>query len=130
MLRNYFLRLLAVFVIALGVDTLLAMGMDKNPMPLLVILAPAHAALTGLQHLYVGASGLRDQVFIRRYMGINTLKLFLYLVVIVVFFLRFKSMATEFTIRFMVQYAIFLVFETVALYLSNASSSSAKHPKT
>lgn len=95
--------------------------LEKNPLPLLGILAPAHALLTGLQHLYVGRSGLRDQVFIRRYMGINTIKLFFFLVVIVVVFLRFKPMATEFIIRFMVQYALFLAFETIALYRSNAT---------
>jgi pheromone shutdown protein TraB len=67
------------------------------------------------------SNGSKDKAtsFIRKFLLATTLKLFLYLAIIVFFFLFNKQMAKTFILWFLLHYTCFTVFETLMLYGSN-----------
>jgi hypothetical protein len=59
----------------------------------------------------------RPQVFIRYYMAATTIKLLMHLVIIVLFSISYKELATRFIVTFMIMYLLFTVFEVAAVWL-------------
>jgi hydrogenase-4 membrane subunit HyfE len=74
---------------------------------------------TLLMHLFL-TTGANEKAnaFVRKFMLATTLKLLLYLAIIVFFFLFNKMMAKTFIIWFLLHYTCFTVFETLMLYSS------------
>lgn len=74
---------------------------------------------TLLMHLFLTtAANEKANAFVRKFMLATTLKLLLYLAIIVFFFLFNKMMAKTFIIWFLLHYTCFTVFETLMLYSS------------
>jgi hypothetical protein len=75
---------------------------------------------TLLMHAFL-AMGKNDKpnVFVRNFMLATTLKLLLYLAIIVFFFLFNKEIAKTFILWFLLHYTCFTVFETLMLYSKN-----------
>jgi hypothetical protein len=72
---------------------------------------------TLLMHLFLTAgSNNKPNAFVRKFMLATTLKLLLYLAIIVFFFLFNKEMAKTFILWFLLHYTCFTVFETLMLY--------------
>ena len=71
---------------------------------------------TLLMHLFL-TTGANEKAnaFVRKFMLATTLKLLLYLAIIVFFFLFNKMMAKTFIIWFLLHYTCFTVFETLML---------------
>ncbi len=75
---------------------------------------------TLLMHLFLTSDKEEySQAFIRKFMLATSLKLFLYLGIIVLFFLLYKSKAKEFILWFLMHYVCFTAFETLMLYSRN-----------
>lgn len=74
---------------------------------------------TLLMHIFL-TTGANEKAnaFVRKFMLATTLKLLLYLAIIVFFFLFNKMMAKTFIIWFLLHYTCFTVFETLMLYSS------------
>ena len=74
---------------------------------------------TLLMHLFLtNGTNEKANAFVRKFMLATTLKLLLYLAIIVFFFLFNKMMAKTFIIWFLLHYTCFTVFETLMLYSS------------
>jgi hypothetical protein len=72
---------------------------------------------TFLMHLFLTASKTdKANSFVRKFMLVTTLKLLLYLAIIVFFFLFNKELAKTFILWFLLHYTCFTVFETLMLY--------------
>jgi hypothetical protein len=72
---------------------------------------------TVLMHLFLTAgSQVKPNVFVRKFMLATTLKLLLYLAIIVFYFLFNKANAKTFILWFLLHYTCFTVFETLMLY--------------
>ncbi len=72
---------------------------------------------TLLMHIFLTAgSNDKANAFVRKFMLATTLKLLLYLAIIVFFFLFNKMMAKTFILWFLLHYTCFTVFETLMLY--------------
>lgn len=75
---------------------------------------------TLLMHTFLTTSKSdKPNTFVRKFMLATTLKLFLYLAIIVFFFLLNKAAAKTFIIWFLLHYTCFTVFETLMLYSNN-----------
>lgn len=75
---------------------------------------------TLLMHLFLTANKKdKANTFVRKFMLVTTLKLLLYLAIIVFFFLFYKVMAKTFILWFLLHYTCFTVFETLMLYSNN-----------
>jgi hypothetical protein len=72
---------------------------------------------TLLMHLFLtSGANQKPNAFVRKFMLATTLKLLLYLAIIVFFFLFNKQMAKTFILWFLLHYTCFTVFETLMLY--------------
>jgi len=56
------------------------------------------------------------QVFVRTFMGTTTIKLFLYLIIIVIYLLIDKAGSASFVLYFMLYYFLFTAFEVFKLF--------------
>jgi hypothetical protein len=75
---------------------------------------------TLLMHVFLTAGNTeKANAFVRKFMLVTTLKLLLYLAIIVFFFLFNKEMAKTFILWFLIHYTCFTVFETLMLYSNN-----------
>jgi hypothetical protein len=80
---------------------------------------------TLLMHLFLTSGNkVKDQAFIRKFMLATTLKLLLYLAIIVFFFLFYKALAKTFILWFLLHYVCFTVFETLMLYGGTINKSN------
>ncbi len=68
---------------------------------------------TGFHFGLLKASEGRPQVFIRYYMGATTFKLFIHVIVILMYCLFNRNDAVRFIITFLILYLLYTVFETV-----------------
>jgi|JI9StandDraft_2_1071091.scaffolds.fasta_scaffold573280_1 hypothetical protein len=72
---------------------------------------------TLLMHVFLtSGENQKPNAFVRKFMLATTLKLLLYLAIIVFFFLFNKVMAKTFILWFLLHYTCFTVFETLMLY--------------
>lgn len=68
-------------------------------------------------HLFlVNAENKRPGVFVKRFMGISTIRLFAMLVIIVLYAMSHKQLATLFIWHFLAFYFVFSGFEIATLY--------------
>lgn len=73
--------------------------------------------ITALVHYILLRSGEGDpKAFVRMFMGLTTFKLFIFLVVIVLYAFANKALAVQFIIHFLVFYLLFTTFEVALLY--------------
>ncbi|GAB4139157.1 MAG: hypothetical protein Fur0041_14250 [Bacteroidia bacterium] len=76
------------------------------------------AFMTGAVHLFLLNAGKNDpKVFIRSFMAATSVKLFLYLAVMVLYAISVPEKAYGFIFHFLVFYLIFTAFEVIMLYL-------------
>lgn len=72
---------------------------------------------TLLMHFFLTAeNNQKANVFVRKFMLATTLKLLLYLAIIVFFFMFNREIAKTFILWFLLHYTCFTVFETLMLY--------------
>jgi hypothetical protein len=70
-----------------------------------------------LLHLFLlNAENKKPGVFVRRFMGVSTIRLFLLLIIIVAYAATNHLLATLFILHFLVFYFLFSGFEIVSLY--------------
>jgi hypothetical protein len=102
--------LILIFVIGSSITSLPLSNITWSIYGLFVI-------TTILMHLFL-TSGANEKpgAFVRKFMLATTLKLLLYLAIIVFFFLFKKTMAKTFILWFLLHYTCFTVFETLMLY--------------
>ena len=81
--------------------------------PLLGFLALAYL---GSHFFMLGANGKKPGVFVRRFMGSTTIRLFLFLGIIVTYAFFNKGTAPVFIVHFLVFYVAFTAFEVASLY--------------
>lgn len=74
-------------------------------------------AITALVHYRLLRSGEGDpKAFVRQFMGLTSLKLLVYLLLIVFYAFSYKNTASVFILHFLVFYLLFTTFEVVLLY--------------
>jgi hypothetical protein len=79
---------------------------------LLAFFALAYA----LGHLYIlGSSGQRPAIFVRRFMATTTIRLFLFLLVLVIYIFTNREEAVSFISHFLAMYLVFTIFEVASL---------------
>lgn len=67
-------------------------------------------------HLYIqGSEGQRAAIFVRRFMATTTIRLFVFLLVLVVYIFSNKLAAVPFICHFLAFYLFYTVFEVAAL---------------
>ena len=75
------------------------------------------AAVTGIVHIFLLKAAERDpKSFIKGFMAANTIKVFVYLGILIVFVLFTKTTPTTFIAEFAAFYFVFTVFEVSMLY--------------
>ena len=75
------------------------------------------AVLFFLLHLFLlDAENKKPGVFVRRFMGVSTIRLFLLLIIIVAYAATNHLLATLFILHFLVFYFLFAGFEIASLY--------------
>lgn len=73
--------------------------------------------ITAVVHYILLRSGEGDpKAFVRMFMGLTTFKLFIFLIVIVLYAFTNKALAVHFIIHFLVFYLLFTTFEVALLY--------------
>lgn len=112
--KNYSLFLLGFALLVALLSTLLPNGapgiMWWSVFSFFMLLNPL------LHFGIVGKNPENGQAFIRRFMLVTTLKFMLFLLIVVVVFLSWKSLAKNFLLVFLLHYLVFTAFETITLY--------------
>jgi len=86
-------------------------------LPVSYLLFAFFAIVFFLNHLYLlNAENKKADVFIRRFMGTTALRLFLFLIIMLVYAVTHKALATLFIWHVLIFYFAFTVFEIVSLY--------------
>ncbi len=68
-------------------------------------------------HLFLlNAEDKKPGVFVRRFMGVSTIRLFALLAIIVLYAMSHKTLATLFIWHFLIFYFVFAAFEIASLY--------------
>jgi L-asparagine transporter-like permease len=117
MFKKYLIRLL-IFV---AIITLIASGLyftvlSKFYLPVFPYVLLFFAIISALTHYILIKSGKsRIAKFSTSFMGITSLKLFLYLIFIIVYLLIDKTNALVFVLTFFIIYLLFTIFETSLL---------------
>ncbi len=118
-MRKDFLNFLkAIFIFSVITSALiyvasLSLVEDKiNPLTWLLLFY--FVSITAVFHFgLLKASEGKPQVFIRYYMGATTFKLFIHVIVILMYCLFNRNDAVRFIITFLILYILYTVFETV-----------------
>ncbi len=117
MFKKYLIRLL-IFV---AIITLIASGLyftvlSKFYLPVFPYVLLFFTVISVLTHYILIKSGKsRIAKFSTSFMGITSLKLFLYLIFIIVYLLIDKTNALVFVLTFFIIYLLFTIFETSSL---------------
>jgi hypothetical protein len=89
----------------------------KNVHPSSWIIFGGFAGMFFLLHLFMlDAENKKPGVFVRRFMGVSTIRLFVLLAIIVLYSMTHASLATLFIWHFLVFYFLFAAFEIASLY--------------
>jgi hypothetical protein len=106
---NFFFLLL-IFILSINIEILIIDKLTWSIYCLFVV-------TTLLMHFFLtNDKNQKPNAFVRKFMLATSLKLLLYLVIIVFFFVLNKVMAKTFIIWFLIHYTCFTVFETLMLY--------------
>jgi hypothetical protein len=90
---------------------------EKVLLPLSWILFGFFAIGYCLNHIYlVNSENKRPEIFIRRFMGTTVLRLFVLMIIMVVFAMTHKTLANLFIWHMLVFYFLFTAFEIAVLY--------------
>ncbi len=117
MLKKYIIRLLifslliAILAFALYATVLSRFYLPVMPWVLLFFVLISLAT----HYILIKAGESRITKFSTSFMGVTSIKLFLYLIFIVVYLINDKSNALVFVISFFILYLLFTVFETSTL---------------
>ncbi|MCF6239961.1 MAG: hypothetical protein L3J74_01300 [Bacteroidales bacterium] len=117
MLKKYIIRLLIfVAIISLIAIILYLTVLTKFYLPVFPYVLLFFTVISFLTHYILLKSGKsRIAKFSTSFMGITSLKLFLYLIFIVVYLFIDKTNALVFVLTFFILYLLFTVFETSSL---------------
>lgn len=117
MLKNYTLRLLIFSaLIAIIAAILYSTVLTSFYLPVFPYVLLFFTLISFLSHyIIVKAGKSRITKFSTSFMGISSLKLFLYLIFIIVYLLIDKTNALVFVLTFFIIYLLFTVFETSSL---------------
>jgi F0F1-type ATP synthase assembly protein I len=122
-----FLRQLLILasLTGIGVIGLILLLPPQFVSPVLPFILVFHTAATLISFLFIHKKVQESpQKFVNVYMANTTIKLLLYLVILMVYSLNFLHDAVNFIISFFVMYLIFTVFEVVHLVKMNKGVSS------
>lgn len=115
---RFFIRL-TVFsgLLALGLLAWNQWGPIQYIHPLSWVLLIFFILVTALIHYRLMRSAENDpKVFVRTFMGLTSLKLFVFFLIIVLYGFAFRQKAVAFTLHFLVFYLLFTSFEVASLY--------------
>ncbi len=119
MLKKYILRLIT-FSVILGVLTFalfkFVLGQYYLPIFPFIIIFFAIVSIS-VHYILLKASNFRIAKFSTFYMGSTTVKLFLYIIFLIIYVLVDKENAVPFLLTFFVFYFLFTVFETFSLLI-------------
>lgn len=119
-----FLKSFFVFCMILSLPVFYISFFVQNPLisPLIPAQFIFFILTTGILH-YLLLKGLekKPQMFVTYFMGLTGLKMFLYLIIIVIYFFIYKSQAMSFIVSFLAFYILFTIFEVVSLVKSSRS---------
>lgn len=112
-MHRYYILLAALTVILIAILSLL----KGEGVPLW--LPFWFAALTGIQHFFVVRSLYRSaRRFVQIFLAVTVASLFLHLTILAAWLLTHTSQVRNFTIAFAIGFALYLVFETIALVIT------------
>ncbi|HEX5002130.1 MAG TPA: hypothetical protein VFW78_06515 [Bacteroidia bacterium] len=116
--RGFLTRLLIYSALILVIRLLVAPSLPPQalfePFRLLVIF---FIIATSAFHLgLLRAAAKSDQAFVRYFMGATGIKLFLYMIIMIVFATLFRDQAIAFISNFFVLYLLYSAFEVVLIY--------------
>ncbi len=119
MLKKYIIRLLIFTVIlSLIVFGLFSSVLEQFYLPIIPYLIAFFAFISILIHyLLLKASNFRIAKFSTFFMGSTSVKLFLYIIFLVIYVLVDKSNAVAFLLIFFALYFLFTIFETFSLLI-------------
>jgi len=115
-MKKYYVTLLCV-TLALTLLSLAVMWfMPQSYLPVMPLLALYFGVVTGVQHWVVCKAMYKSpRAFVQLFLGSIVAVLVLHIIVLVSWLLTHPTQAKMFALAFCVGYAVFLVFETVAL---------------
>ncbi len=122
-----FLRqlLLLASLTGIAVIGLLFLSPPQYVSPVLPFILIFHTAATLISFLFIHKKIQQaPQKFVNVYLANTTIKLLLYLVILMVYSLNFLYDAVNFIISFFIMYMIFTVFEVIHLVKLNKGASS------
>jgi len=128
MLKKYIIRLLIFsLIISVVVFALYNTVLSKFYLPVFPFIILFFVLISlGSHYILLKAGKSRISKFSTSFMGITSLKLFLYLIFIVVYLIIDKSQALTFVLTFFIIYLLFTVFETSSL-LKDLNKKSPSH---
>ena len=125
---SHFLKSFFIFCIALAIPVFYISFCVVNPLfshtiPIQFIF---FILVTGILHyFFIKNLEKKPQQFVTAFLGLTGLKLFLYLMVIVVYFLTNKKDAVAFILSFLFFYLVFTAFEIYSLLKSSNARETA-----
>lgn len=119
-IRRFQTQLLYLSIVLGVIVSLLMLFSQKNITPTLPFLLIFHIAATLLSYLFISNRVTKGHnKFINAYLSNTTVKLLLYLVILMVYSLNYISDAVNFIMSFFVLYIIFTIFEVYHLVILN-----------
>jgi len=108
-----YLTTFLIFIVAIAMSTMLFLKNYRPDYSFIVWMIFIYFCVLTVAFHYglIKSTQSRPQVFVRYYMATTTIKLFLNLIILVVYSVLNKSAAIPFIISFMIFYFLFTVFE-------------------
>ena len=117
-MKRYLLFLLTTMLVLVLASYVVMLFNRDHFLVIMPLLALYFGVLTGAQHFLVTKSMNRSpKTFVQVFLGSVVAVLFIHIVVLAAYILTHPAHAHLFTLAFCIGYAVFLVFETVALVL-------------
>lgn len=124
---SHFLKSFFIFCMALAIPVFFVSFFVENPLfshtiPIQFIF---FIIVTGFLHyFFINSLEKRPQQFLTAFLSLTVLKLFIYLIVIVVYFVTNKKDAVSFILSFLFFYLAFTIFEIYSLLKSSNTKGS------
>ncbi len=113
MIKNTIIFSFILIVIALLWNVLVPLNLRCPASPYIVIYFFIATIIT--HHLLIKTSKQSPQNFVRTYMGTTAFRLFLNLIIIIIYMLVDRNGAMAFALSFLVYYFLYLIFEIISL---------------
>ncbi len=113
MIKNTILFSVLLLVLAIAWNQFMPPNLASPAMPIIVIYFFISTVI--VHRILIKTNTESPKNFIRTYMGTTALRLFLNLMVIIIYILVDRSRAMAFALAFLVFYFIYLIFEIISL---------------